>query len=36
VIKDDALADEAAVIERDGDSRRRIREAIARRYTLPQ
>jgi hypothetical protein len=37
VIKDDGLADEAAGIERNRavDSRRQIREAIAKRYTLP-
>jgi hypothetical protein len=36
-IKDDALADEAQVVERDptGDTRARIREAIDRHYTLP-
>ncbi len=38
VIKDEALADEALVIERNGveDSRRRIREAVEKRYTLPE
>jgi hypothetical protein len=39
VIKDDALADEAAVVEdadlSPGDSRARIRQAIERRYTAP-
>ena len=36
-IGDDALADEAAKIERDatGDTRARMREAIERHYTLP-
>jgi len=38
VIKDDELAEEAEGIEHEGggDSRRKIREAIEKRYTLPE